>query len=129
MQSSLCPPLLPFRLFPFSVLFSPPFCLDLFPSCHPLSVLPLSIFPPFCLAPLSVLLLCFVLLPGFPDVWTVRTQRVKLYLLWLVDGEVELPARISQDRNELKKISQPFWRGCQVFVTECLKIGVLFERS
>lgn len=60
-QSSLCPPLLPFRLFPFSVLFSPPFCLDLFPSCHPLSVLPpfhlspVLSCPPLCLAPLLCL--------------------------------------------------------------------------
>lgn len=45
-----------------------------------------------------------VLLPGFPDVWTDRTQRVKLCILWIVDGKAELTARIPDGhRQELKK--------------------------
>lgn len=131
--SVLLPPpsfLAPFLSCPLSAL--PTFCLVPFLSCSllPFCLASLSVLPPFCLAlPFSAILLTSVLLPGFPDVWPVRTQRVKLYILWIFDGEVELPARISEDRNELKMISQPFWGGCQVFVTECLTMGVLFERS
>lgn len=55
--------------------------------------------PPFCLAP--SLLVSF---PGFSDVWTDRTQRVKLCILRILDGEAELIARIPDiDRHELKK--------------------------